>query len=1203
MSLSNWSVKNIESNGLAYEIYVHNSAGTSKTGSTRELYDSFGLTDKLVKINSGSRQFLEISPIGDGIKDYYIYARRVDSDSYYYNPFISWDNWTLTTSGWNTNNLNDDLEVEIGYEVSNENDNAKIPIKWAISGDPLSWSASEKTGIVSITGAGIDGFTLNQIHNNAFVESFFNSGQYLYISGQEAKITNRSTFDLNGSTGYGNIYLTNAYIDPTGGNLIDIASQFSTLYENDSSLTVTAEEINYPLENIKLNYEFGAGSGYENGYIVSEAPSYIKTYSGSVVGPQSITGSTFGRTEFARNGYINIENATGLSSTDFCFLIDCTKKDNQPATIFSNLGAYSQSDVSGFEIGINSTNHLYFKYHQDFQPYIYTLSKAGAQRNIYYISAQDDRLQLGKFDFDKNNFDLNEFFIKPNFLRQSNHWKIGTGEYNFSGYINSLMYINPFFQGGNHVEKFAQSFNQSVFRSAALYDILPGQITGYEEYATPNTGIIGYTGALSGYVTGIYTGSQITGTGIDTTLYLKSKNGLYTSGDNFSGRYIHNVLINFDLDSSGTGFYEVSDTNQRLSSLAWWEDRKTILAIEDEDGVVSEFNRNRKLVRSITGNIHDAEGICHMSGNTFAFLEEADPLNSNSGAIYYGEITNSTTSINTGVLTKIPLAIDGTNNTGVEGITFDTGRNCFYVVKEKSPASLYKVELDGTLTNYPAFNNLMSDYSDLHYDHNTDSLYILSDEDQKIIQTSMSADTWYEKDISYISKPEGIAISSDLEKMYICSDNTGQAGAFYTANQKNTKQYGFSYQTTGFTSGEFNQNVFIYDDLYDTGINLSITTGFITGEEEFTYTGIDPVYIYSGITGYDGTTGYTYSNLTGDHISFLTRQIENKFIKNSDKYIEYLYDSIMPYGRFASGDMVEVVYPKLYPNIEYYGSGYGVSGLDISREAPDYGKLDINGRYGVNSTFGRPGFFIDINDFDGSERVYLNGVIQKPGVIKYRTNASYEQEPYIDEGDYAISGIEILGSGSGFLYINNPYNERMFIDFDQPTGTSGVVSQRAIVTSKSDYEDYVTLGISGIYNNIFLNGQKLYSGIDYIVTGDHYFFATGGTEDLTGNIYTTPKNPLLNYVTGNKPFIQNGLFNEDNFAYLNGIRAEDIQIKLFSQEASLFQGDQLIDIDCELDFVYHADFDTFVKQLEPIELNPLPDFTWSGSTKINSLYF
>jgi uncharacterized protein YjiK len=309
-------------------------------------------------------------------------------------------------------------------------------------------------------------------------------------------------------------------------------------------------------------------------------------------------------------------------------------------------------------------------------------------------------------------------------------------------------------------------------------------------------------------------------------------------------------LINFDLDSSGTGFYEVSDTNQRLSSLAWWENRKTILAIEDEDGVVSEFNRNRKLVRSITGNINDAEGICHMSGNTFAFLEEADPLNSNSGAIYYGEITNSTTSINTGVLTKIPLAIDGTNNTGVEGITFDTGRNCFYVVKEKSPASLYKVEFDGTLTNYPVFDNLMSDYSDLHYDHNTDSLYILSDEDQKIIQTSMSADTWYEKDISYISKPEGIAISSDLEKMYICSDNTGQAGAFYTANQKNTKQYEFSYQTTGFTSGKFNQNVFMYDDLYDTGMSLSITTGFITGEEEFTYTGIDPVYIYSGITGY-----------------------------------------------------------------------------------------------------------------------------------------------------------------------------------------------------------------------------------------------------------------------------------------------------------------------------------------------------------------
>jgi uncharacterized protein YjiK len=1213
MNLSDWKVTRIDADGDNWRIALNNPAATSQTGNANFFYNTFGQGAGFVKINDGVRNFNKISAIGSGIKDYYVFASKRPGDLYYYPPFLSWADWALTTSGWITNGLSDSIYSETGTSNSQLNDYAYIPMSWAVSGDPIDWSEPEGSGVVAASGVRTDGTPLNLIHNNSYIESFFNSGQYIYISGLEAKLVATPDPQLNGSTGLVNLYLKESYIDPTGGNSIYASSLPSTIYNTDSSLTAIAKEIGFPLDTIQINYEFSETGGYADGAIISEAPcplDYIST-SGEVVGSSSLTGTSFNKASFARNGYIEVKNANDLNGDDFCLLFDCSKQDSKPATIFSNIGLYSETDVSGFEIGINSANYLYFKNYEDFLPSIHTYSNAGATRNLYYVSAVGNKLELGRFDFENSYFVTDTFSIDRNFIRDSYDWKIGTGEYGFSGEINSFMYINPFQQGGTAIQEFGDSFQQSVFKEPPVIDILPGSITGYDTYTTSGTGVIWYTGRLSGCTTGVHTGTQITGTGLTSTLNLKGRTDLYPSGDLNSGLYIFNSLLYFGINSSGTGFYEVSSpSTQELSSITWHNERKTLFGIDDNDSVVTEFNRNRKKVREIPGNLNDAEGICYMSGNTLGFLDERDPYNNGSGAIYYGTVDSTTALINTGSLNKIEVAIDGSSNIGLEGITFDTGRNCFYAVKEKTPASLYRVNLDGSLIHYAAFDNLMSDYSDVFYEKNTDSIYLLSDEDRKIMQTSLGGDIWYEKDISYIEKPEGIAISEDLEKMYICSDLTGQPGAFLTADQNSVPQYVFSEKLTGFasglesagfaeccgiTSGYFNQNNFIYLKEYNTGLGFTAVTGFVTGEEEFTYTGCTPVYTVSGITGYDGTVDYSYSGLSGNGISFLVSGIRNKFLNNSSKFSGYLYDRLSIIGSCGTGDIAEIKYPRLWPNLEYINSGYGFSGEAVMSEAPRYGKLNVFSNYGFDDKIGRPGFYTSSQHLTGAENIYLNGVIQRPGTIKYTTDKSYNQVPYVSGGDYAFSGTQVFDSGTGFLLFNYITDDILYSDLQQPQSTSGVRSQRVDIENVSQYADYITLGISGIHNEIFLNGQKLYSGVGYIVKDGHYFFATGGTQGVTGNIYTIPKNELLNSETGDGAFYAEGLFLDNNIGFCNGFRLPAWQTKVFSSKASLLSGNQVITNSQEFHLSYHRNYDNPTPELQLIEIDNLPDWSWSGA--------
>ena len=166
----------------------------------------------------------------------------------------------------------------------------------------------------------------------------------------------------------------------------------------------------------------------------------------------------------------------------------------------------------------------------------------------------------------------------------------------------------------------------------------------------------------------------------------------------------------------------------------------------------------------------DVEDLCHVKDDAFAIVEER------LGRVHLIEISLSTfqifypTSNNYIQLTGIWM-----DNTGIEGISFDSISNVMYLVEEKSNMTVYSIDdpfsLLGTLVNanipFDLENSLAEIGDTLISDMSgilaMDScLFLLSDEGKKIIQ--LDAETGEQKDalfdLSLMNQPEGICLGN-----------------------------------------------------------------------------------------------------------------------------------------------------------------------------------------------------------------------------------------------------------------------------------------------------------------------------------------------------------------------------------------------------------------------------------------------------------
>ena len=343
---------------------------------------------------------------------------------------------------------------------------------------------------------------------------------------------------------------------------------------------MSSEAVSFYLENIRetgalgFYYDFNHWSG---AYLLNtgslEYPAY-SGLSGRLVGDlASFTGEASGSGSFSHD-YIEIENTNSLKevllpsaeSKSFTYLVSQKKVDNSCGTIFSNYNGLSNTP-SGWEIGINNANQLYFMY-QVYTPggerarSIKTLNVIPAAQNWYGVSLTSSYLSMGRYLPENASWETQRFSVMPQYINNSNDWRIGSGEYGYSGYMDKFIYLNeglPF----SEMEEVIKASYQDVVLQGEESEILPGALTGYSYFPTGETGIIGSTGVYSGTIT-------LTGTGrytVGDPLYgdVLSGNTYYTEYSEFSG------AANRRNPFSGSGY------------LANW-------AMEDMFGVITGLN-------------------------------------------------------------------------------------------------------------------------------------------------------------------------------------------------------------------------------------------------------------------------------------------------------------------------------------------------------------------------------------------------------------------------------------------------------------------------------------------------------------------------------------------------------------------------------------------------------------------------------------
>jgi hypothetical protein len=220
------------------------------------------------------------------------------------------------------------------------------------------------------------------------------------------------------------------------------------------------------------------------------------------------------------------------------FLFSFEKLRQKDEILISSIGGNSINNYSGFFIGVNDANKLYFKYWNSIEgPFTFTYNNILADKNLVFINKNNSTVTIGKFNNNTFNFDIESFEIKNNFFLDNSKIFLGgkTGNYpwvfgsNFSGYIDNFyffrdvsnFYLNNLAQGlfsniNVLLSTITNCYNEIVWKESGYFY---SGITGVRinETVTQELAITGYELITTGYCYNTITGYQnvVIGTEID----------------------------------------------------------------------------------------------------------------------------------------------------------------------------------------------------------------------------------------------------------------------------------------------------------------------------------------------------------------------------------------------------------------------------------------------------------------------------------------------------------------------------------------------------------------------------------------------------------------------------------------------------------------------------------------------------------------
>lgn len=200
------------------------------------------------------------------------------------------------------------------------------------------------------------------------------------------------------------------------------------------------------------------------------------------------------------------------------------------------------------------------------------------------------------------------------------------------------------------------------------------------------------------------------------------------------------------------------------SGLFYNSKTNSLFTVSDGNGTVYEINFNGSVLRSFMIPSSDLEGITFSANNdTMYVVEETNRLVSK----YLADGRK---------LSSFSVNVATAPNNALEGITIDNN-NHIIIINEKNPRMI--LEFIGQKELFRKEIDYASDLSDIFYERNTNSFWIVSDESQKVI--------WLSRDFNLIgqwsipfTKGEGITIHNN--KIYIVNDATNTLYEFEKPN-------------------------------------------------------------------------------------------------------------------------------------------------------------------------------------------------------------------------------------------------------------------------------------------------------------------------------------------------------------------------------------------------------------------------------------
>jgi hypothetical protein len=250
------------------------------------------------------------------------------------------------------------------------------------------------------------------------------------------------------------------------------------------------------------------------------------------------------------NGNTNIKINKPFEIDNSIIFISYEKLNNNDEILLSSVAGNTFSNYSGYCLGVNQANKLYFKYWNPIEgPFAFTFENIISDKNFIYVYKNLNALTIGQFNNNTLEFETKSFSIFNNAFRDSNQLFLGgnstsnnipwVSANNFSGYIDKFYILkntSVFYANELGVSLFSNSDYVSTGIEVNCietgFPVFSGfsytGITGIfpSGFIIESTGITGYVNILSGFsytgVTGFQQniiGSFVDNCGIPGNIY------------------------------------------------------------------------------------------------------------------------------------------------------------------------------------------------------------------------------------------------------------------------------------------------------------------------------------------------------------------------------------------------------------------------------------------------------------------------------------------------------------------------------------------------------------------------------------------------------------------------------------------------------------------------------------------------------------